>query len=140
MGLRGPKSANEVLFNAQHRRENADRFAANPVKPPAHLTPSTKQWWAETAPLLEPHQLRILTAGGEAWDRYQQAREALAKHGLSYTDDKGQVRRRPECTIEKDARAAFLRCMYVLRLDVPPPQPPKNFPTPWEQEHWDKRS
>ena len=134
MGARGPKSANAVMMTVQRRLANEERFAANPVKPPAHLAPSTKEWWTEIAPLLEPHQLRILTAAGETWDRKEEARAVLAKHGLSYTDDKGQVRRRPECTVEKDARAAFLRCMYQLRLDVPTPEP-KGVST-WERQHW----
>jgi P27 family predicted phage terminase small subunit len=137
MGLRGPKSQNEIVAIEQARRDNERRFALNPTKPPAHLSPSTKEWWTETAPLLEPHQLRILTAAGEAWDRYQQAREALSKHGLSFTDHKGLLKRRPECTIEKDARAAFLRCMYVLRLDhVPAPKLPKNYPNEFERSRW----
>jgi phage terminase small subunit len=133
MGLRGPKSTNELLAIAQARHANEHRFAANPTQPPPHLAPPTRKWWSEIAPLLEPHQLRILTAAGEAWDRYQQAREALAD-GLTYTDAKGQIRRRPECTVEKDARAAFLRCMYVLRLDAPTPEP--KGVTAWERQHW----
>jgi P27 family predicted phage terminase small subunit len=139
MGLRGPKNIHEIAATAQRRRVNVERYADNPAEPPAHLAPPTRQWWIETAPLLEHHQLRILTAAAESWDRYQQAREALAKHGLSYTDDKGQIRRRPECTIEKDARASFLRCMYVLRLDAPTPEPKTNAPvSQWERAHWNK--
>jgi phage terminase small subunit len=133
MGLRGPKSANELAAIAQARHLNEERYAAAPVEPPAHLSPPTRKWWRDVAPLLEPQQLRILTAAGEAWDRYQQAREALAD-GLAYVDPKGQIRRRPECTVEKDARAAFLRCMYVLRLDAPTPEP--KGVTAWERQHW----
>jgi phage terminase small subunit len=110
------------MMIAQNRRANADHYAKNPVPPPDHLTPSTREWWAAIAPTLEPHQLRTLTAAAESWDRKEQARQALAEHGLSYIDGKGMVRSRPEASIERDNRAAFLRCLHELKLDVEPPK------------------
>jgi phage terminase small subunit len=137
MGLRGPKSTNEIMAIEQARRVNADRFNANPIKPPNHLQPATRQWWEEIAPMLEPFQLHILTAAAESWDRKEQARALLAKHGLSYSDGKGMIRPRPECAIEQKSYASFLRCMHQLRLDVqPPPLTPKNFPNEFERSRW----
>jgi phage terminase small subunit len=123
MGLRGPKSGNELMAIAQKRRANADNPRLNPIEPPDHLQPSTREWWAGIAPGLEPHQLRILTAAGEAWDRKEQARQAVAELGMSYTDGKGMVRARPECAIERDSRAAFMRGLQQLKLDIEPPKP-----------------
>ncbi|MDA9424019.1 P27 family phage terminase small subunit [Bradyrhizobium sp. CCBAU 53380] len=108
---------------AQDRRANAEDFAAKPVQPPAHLAQETREWWLAIAPTLEQYQLRTLTAAAESWDRKEQARQALAEHGLSYVDGKGMVHSRPEASIERDSRAAFLRCLHELKLDVEPPKP-----------------
>jgi P27 family predicted phage terminase small subunit len=77
---------------------------------------------------LEPHHLRLLQAACEAWDRYQQARMALAEHGLTFTDEKGMVRARPEAAIERDARTAFARLVRELDLDVEPPSEERSRP------------
>jgi hypothetical protein len=41
---------------------------------------------------------------------------------MSFADAKGMVRARPEVCIERDARAAFLRGLQQLRLDVAEPK------------------
>lgn len=126
MGRRGPKSAAELMAIAQNRRANVSDYAASPVQLPAHLVEETRDWWLAIAPRLEPHQLRILTCAAEAWDLKEAAQQVLAKFGLSYTDRKGQIRARPEAAIARDSRAAFIRCLHELRLDVPPPKPREN--------------
>ncbi len=73
---------------------------------------------------MEEHQLHILQAAAEAWDRKEQARLALIEHGLTYQDAKGMIRSRPEVQIERDSRIAFMRALRELRLDVEPPKPP----------------
>ena len=93
---------------------------------PRHLSDGAKKWWREvTAEYeLEPHQRKLLQAAAEAWDRLQQARSALAKHGLTYEDRLGNPRARPEVAIERDARIAFGRLVRQLRFDddsTPPP-------------------
>jgi len=70
----------------------------------------------------------LLQAAGEAWDRYQQARTALAEHGLTFTDDKGMVRARPEAAIERDSRIAFARLIRELDLDTDGPAEPRSRP------------
>lgn len=49
------------------------------------------------------------------------AREALAKHGLTYTDEKSMIRARPEVAIERDARISYLRSLRELNLETDPP-------------------
>jgi phage terminase small subunit len=127
MGLRGPKSANELMAIGQQRRRMAtDRAAISDdrTSPPDHLSPETKIWWQGIISALEPHQYRTFQAAGEAWDRYCEARAILARDGLSYADDKGRRFARPEVAIERDARVAYLRCMRDLKLDAPPPKEP----------------
>jgi hypothetical protein len=77
------------------------------------------------------HELRILLVACETLDRREQAREALKKFGLTFTDARGMVRQRPEICIERDSSAAFIRAVRALRLDPPPPD--KRLPghIPW---------
>jgi len=70
---------------------------------------------------LDKHHIQILIRACEALDRCEAAREAIAEHGLIYTDVHGNPRKRPEVSIEADSRLAFLRCCRELRLyDVVP--------------------
>ncbi len=51
----------------------------------------------------------------------QQARVALAEHGLTFTDASGSPKTRPEVAIERDSRIAFARLIRELDLDVDTP-------------------
>jgi phage terminase small subunit len=88
-------------------------------KPPAHLQPATRDWFTQVVADydLESHHLKLLTLAGESWDRGCQAREALAKHGLTFTDRWGAPRGRPEIGVERDSRIAFARLCRELDLD-----------------------
>jgi len=77
---------------------------------------------------LEPHHLRLLQLAGEAWDRACEAREALAEHGLVFSDRFGQPHARPEVAVERDARLAFARLVCELDLDAEPPSSPSRPP------------
>jgi phage terminase small subunit len=66
---------------------------------------------------LQEHHVKLLTAASEAWDRLQQAREALQQHGLVYVDARGVPHSRPEVAVERDSRIAFARIVRELRLD-----------------------
>lgn len=77
---------------------------------------------------LDAHHVRLLQLAAESWDRGQQAREALGKHGITFTDRFGAPHARPEVAIERDARIAFARLLRELALDVDPPadaRPPR---------------
>ena len=86
---------------------------------PAHLSEASRSWWRSVAADygLEEHHERLLTLAAEAWDRCQEAREALAG-GITYIDRFGQPRARPEVAIERDARLAFVRIVRELNLDA----------------------
>ena len=92
-------------------------------RPPAHLNDRTRKWFASVCEQyeLQEHHLRLLTLAGEAWDRCEQAREALGREGLTFTDRFGAPHSRPEIAIERDSRIAFARLVRELDLDVEAP-------------------
>lgn len=94
-----------------------------PTAPPKHLRPSTRKWFEHVVESyeLEQHHIRLLTLAAELWDRAEQAREALAEHGLVFTDRFGCPRSRPEIAVERDCRIAFARLIRELDLDVSAP-------------------
>src|ERR1700674_2113389 len=96
------------------------------MKPPKHLKPPTRKWFADVAEKydLESHHFRLLQLAAEAWDRGQTAREALADHGLTYSDRYGNPRPRPEIAVERDSRIGFARLVRELGIDdaEPPPE------------------
>jgi hypothetical protein len=71
--------------------------------------------------------LGVLQIGAEAWDTAQMARPSLAKYGLTFTDDRGMVRARPEAAIMRDNRSGFLRALRDLGLlKIEPPKSDRN--------------
>lgn len=94
------------------------------MKAPKHLAPATAAWFESVLKNydLEPHHVRILALASEAWDRGQEAREALTKHGsLTFNDRFGSPHARPEVAIERDSRIAFARLLRELCLDIEEP-------------------
>lgn len=94
---------------------------SNLPEPPSHLGADAKAWWRSVMRdySLEPHHQHLLQAACEAWDRMQQARQALDDHGgLTFTDDRGVIRAHPAVAMERDARVAFARLVRELDLDA----------------------
>ena len=56
--------------------------------PPSHLSPGAAEWFSAVISTfdLDPHDVRLLTLAGEAWDRAAMARAAVAEHGLVFDD------------------------------------------------------
>ena len=101
-------------------------------EPPTHLSADAAAWWREVLRDygLEPHHLRLLQSACEAWDRMQQARQALADHGaLTFTDERGTIRSHPCVAHERDARVAFARLVRELDLDAGSPAETKRPPS-----------
>ena len=90
---------------------------------PKHLRLPTRKWWSSVVAeyQLEDHHIRLLTLAAEAWDRSQEAREALQRHGLTFVDRFDMPRARPEVAIERDSRMAFARLLRELDLDCEAP-------------------
>ena len=91
---------------------------------PKHLRSETAAWWQSVAAdfELEAHHLRLLTLACEAWDRGQEAREALGDQGIIVEDRFGQPRAHPAVAIQRDSTIAFARMLRELALDVEPPR------------------
>ena len=81
---------------------------ATRIRAPAHLSPATRAWYAAVSRdyALESHHLRLLQLAGEAWDRCQQAREILARDGITVNGAQG-LKPHPAIAIERDSRLAF---------------------------------
>ena len=88
--------------------------------PPRHLSLAMKKWHRQvtTEYELEPHHLHVLRLACESFDRAQQARKAIVEHGLTMLDRHGQVKARPECSIENQAATSFSRFVRELALDI----------------------
>ena len=93
------------------------------MKPPRHLLAPTRRWFAEVLEQyeLEAHHLKLLTLAAESWDRCSQARAIIDAQGLTYLDRFDAPRQRPEISIERDNRLAFVRIIRELDLDIDAP-------------------
>ncbi|MDH5328264.1 MAG: P27 family phage terminase small subunit [Gammaproteobacteria bacterium] len=94
------------------------------MRPPKHLRSGTKKWFRSVQEnyILEEHHHKLLTLAAEAWDRCQEAREAIETHGLTYQDRFDAPKSRPEVAIERDSRIAFARLIRELDLDCGTPE------------------
>lgn len=101
-------------------------MARNP-KLPGHLRPDTMKWARGILADfdLESHHYRQLIKVCESWDRSEEAREILAKDGLTVTDRYGTPKAHPCVGIERDSRTAFFRGLRELGLDADTPDAPR---------------
>src|SRR5687768_4787658 len=99
-------------------------------KAPRHLSEASRTWWRTCVKefRLEQHHLKLLQSACECWDRLQAARQIIDKEGLTFVDDRGNVRAHPAIAIERDARIGFCRLVRELDLDVEPPASDRTAP------------
>ena len=67
---------------------------------------------------LDDHHVHLLTLAAEALDRAHEARVALKREGLTFTDRFGSPKIRPEAAVERDSRLSFARLLRELGLDA----------------------
>ena len=80
-------------------------------KAPKHLRAATRKWFESVVSDydLEPHHVRLLQLAAEAWDRCQEAREAIKEYGMTFENKYSETKIRLEAVVEKDSRIAFAR-------------------------------
>jgi len=94
---------------------------ARSTPPPAHLAAPEAKLWRELAAeysFSDPASLALLQSAMESHGRARKCREAVDADGETVLDRFQQVKPHPLLAAERDARAAFLQAMRLLRLDV----------------------
>lgn len=91
---------------------------------PAHFSPRARAFWqfATSEFQLEPHHIELVRLVGEAIDRGEQARLAVAKEGLTIKDRFAQLRPHPGIAIERNAALVVGRLIKQLGLDLELPE------------------
>lgn len=100
---------------------------------PSHLSSASKRLYrrlvADYQLDREPHAVRVLVMGLEASDRCEEAREVLAREGVTYKNRFGEPRTHPMVAVERDSRLAAIRAFRELSLDgaseLDAPRPPR---------------
>jgi phage terminase small subunit len=97
---------------------------------PKHLSRAIRRWCNDVVATweLENHHWRLLVLAAEAWDRCTQARELIAREGLTIPTRDGGAKLHPACRVEDASRIAFARLLRELDLDVAPPADRKRPP------------
>ena len=123
MKQRGRKSSAALAVVAPETAQECYSSNICSPEPPAHLSTDAAASWQSVVRDydLEPHHLRLLQAACEAWDRCQQAREAVLKDGLTFRDSNTNLKANPAVAIERDARTLFARLVRELDLDAEGP-------------------
>ena len=112
------------------KTQEEDRKKDKAVSIPRHLTEKSRKFFKSVMVEfeLEEHHVKLLTLACQAWDRAEEARQIIAKNGLTYQDRFGQPCSRPEVAIERDSRVAFARLLREVGLDASEPddkRPPR---------------
>src|SRR5262245_56014300 len=107
---------------------------------PQHLSKEGKTFWNRILRRydMEEHELRVLQAAIESWERMQAAREQLGREGLTIAGREGGMRAHPCIGIERDAKASFAQLIKQLKLNED--DAPKQMGRPTEsQSKYNKR-
>jgi P27 family predicted phage terminase small subunit len=94
------------------------------LHPPSHLSEDSKALWRQLLSEydFQAHELKLLRLACEAWDRAQQARKAIGRHGLTYESRPHNApRQRPEVAIERTAQRNFSTLMRQLGIPTDEP-------------------
>ncbi len=86
--------------------------------PPSHLSLRTQTLWTDAVrPTDQPQRLALIQSALEALDRADEARQAIARSGLTATTrTTGAVHLHPCARVEREARAQFAQLWQVLGL------------------------
>jgi hypothetical protein len=91
-------------------------------EPPAHLGEDGRSLWLgirDDYGITDPAGLELLRQAAEAADRIASVRRQIDEQGELLVI-KGIPRVNPLCAVERDQRAALVRCLRNLNLDLEP--------------------
>src|SRR5262245_61160726 len=94
-------------------------------KAPAHLSKEAKSWWDKVVSAweLDDPSLLLLESALELFDRMREAQKAIRAKGLTVKDRFGQVKANPCCAVEIACKAAMVRTLKAIGLDLEPLNP-----------------
>jgi P27 family predicted phage terminase small subunit len=92
-------------------------------QPPDHLSPTAAAWWTAVVAEfdLEAHQLVILEAAADAYDRMLECRAIVLTEGAVVRDRYDKPKTHPAALLERDSRLSLARLIRELAFDVPMP-------------------
>jgi hypothetical protein len=120
MAQRGRKAAVCLVEPAVLRPRPGGHLGSTPAEPPEHLGQPEQSIWHHAFEFEISNGLAVdvLVCALEAHMRARQAREAIAREGMTVTGPAGQPRPHPLLQAEKEGRAQFLAGIKVLGLKL----------------------
>lgn len=111
----------KIIYGEKEKIPNPAANRKDLPKPPKHLSKEAKRKWGEFVAAWDFNldALLILRTALEAFDRMNQAREILAREGITILDHNGVIKSHPCVGIERDSRSAMNRAFKQLGLDRP---------------------
>jgi P27 family predicted phage terminase small subunit len=94
----------------------------NLPRAPKQLSKEAFAWWDRIVGDfdLDAAGLMILEAALDAFDRMRAAQADIKKRGISVEDRWGQLKQNPSVATERDSRAAMVKCLRELGLNLEP--------------------
>jgi len=88
--------------------------------PPRGLCAAARRVWSAVFERykLEAHHVALLHEALKSLTRAEEAKRLLDRDGCVYFDKWGQPKGHPAVTVERDSRAAFVKAMTALGLDI----------------------
>jgi hypothetical protein len=120
--MRADPRLNEVLDGDEETHLEVVQPASDLAGPPAHLGAAGRDLWCSiqaSYALDDPGGLALLQVAAEAADRVAICRRQLDAEGEVIVI-RGAPRAHPAAALERDARAAMIRAIEELHLDIEP--------------------
>jgi len=92
--------------------------------PPAHLRPRSAEFWKALNDrfVFEAHDLERLRVCCESMDVIDEAEDTIRRDGRFVPDRYGGVKQHPGINVARDARAAVLRAIREMCVDIESPE------------------
>jgi len=118
------RNASFLEHSGMARKATSLRIVSAPKlpEPPIHLGEDGRELWTSiqrSYEIRDPGGLQLLRQAAEAADRIASVRQQIDAQGEMLVI-KGVPRVNPLCSVERDQRAALVRCLSGLHLDLEP--------------------